>query len=923
MRITRIARAEWQSLFRDKVAVFGLALLTLLTLIAALTAYEHQRHANAQRAHYQAQATHEFENQPDRHPHRVAHFGHFLFRPLNPLAAFDPGIDPYTGHTLFLEAHRQNSANFADARQSSLLLRFGQLTPAFVLQVLAPLLLVFVGHAVIARERESGTLRVLLAQGVRSLDVMTGKWLALAGFAFLTGLPAALALLWWRVSGQVEPAPTLLLLAGYALWLGLWPLLVVLVSAWCARGRDALLAALAVWAVLVILLPRVVPDVANTAIPLPTRFETAINVERDFQALGDPHNPDDPAFTAFRNQVLAQYGVSRIEDLPVNFKGLVGMEGERQSSALFNRYAAAAFARQQQQNQVIDRAAWFSPLLALRRLSMAAARTDLAHFQHFLDQGEAYRYALVQGLNRLQAEAMTREQDQGSTSRISRDHWQQFPPFAYIPRGRPRAHRPAAHVDFAAMAGRARCTRMANKRAPDPGDAMTWLAHELRLVARSKLSLVTLLLMLALSALSVWSGQHEIRRQQQTIEHLAPLNAADAEATFDNHAADGDPGNLAYYTFFNTWDAPLDSAFLALGLRDIAPYVLRVRALGLQAQLYEGETFNPELALPGRFDFAFVLIYLAPLFVIALLHDLVSGERQAGRWQWLMSLPQGPHVWQRRAGLRYMLMLMALALPVLVGAWIAGTRAGAVAVVLLLTASYLAFWVGVCLIIARRGWRSSANATALMGTWALLTLILPTLANIALTRAIPVNQGVDLMLAQREAVHGAWEIPRETTMQRFFVHHPEWKDTAPLPEGFHWKWYLAFHQLGDESVAAEVSAYRAGLLARHTWTTRLGWLLPGVGAQALIHRVAATDLQAQLAYQDEIIDFHRQIRAFFYPYLFNDAPVTRADFSHRPQFEPRVETTSLDAHIWLVLLLPWLVGWYGMVRIERLRSPSG
>jgi len=365
--IIRIAREQWCCLARDKVAVFGLALLTVLTLIAALTAYEHQRQTNVERAHYQAKANQEFENQPDRHPHRMVHYGHFLFRPLNPLAAFDPGIDPYTGNTLYIEGHRQNSANFADVRQSSLLLRFGQLTPAFVLQVLAPLLLIFVGHASVARERESGTLRILLAQGVHARQLVMGKLLALAGFALLTGLPAALALLWLVVSGQADVLPVGLLLVGYALWLGIWSLLVVLISSWAARGRDALLALLAIWAVLVILLPRVVPDIAGAVFSLPTRFENEINVERDYQALGDAHDPDDPAFNAFRERVLKQYNVTRVEDLPVNFTGLVGMEGERQSSELFNRYASASFDQQAQQNRLLDTAAWFSPTLALRR----------------------------------------------------------------------------------------------------------------------------------------------------------------------------------------------------------------------------------------------------------------------------------------------------------------------------------------------------------------------------------------------------------------------------------------------------------------------------------------------------------------------------------------------------------------------------
>ena len=76
--------------------------------------------------------------------------------PLPGLAAFDPGVDAFTGNTIYLEGHRQNSANFGDVRQSSLLVRFGQLTPAFVLQILAPLVLIFIGFGIVARERHRG-----------------------------------------------------------------------------------------------------------------------------------------------------------------------------------------------------------------------------------------------------------------------------------------------------------------------------------------------------------------------------------------------------------------------------------------------------------------------------------------------------------------------------------------------------------------------------------------------------------------------------------------------------------------------------------------------------------------------------------------------------------------------------------------------
>lgn len=433
---------------------------------------------------------------------------------------------------------------------------------------------------------------------------------------------------------------------------------------------------------------------------------------------------------------------------------------------------------------------------------------------------------------------------------------------------------------------------------------MSWLAHEWRLLWRSRLALAGLLLLLILSTLAVVSGLSEVSRQQETIAHLAELQQQELATQQPKLTHKGDAGSVAYYTFHGTWDAPSQAAFLALGLRDTAPYVLRVRALALQAQLHEGEVFNPELALAGRFDFAFVLVYLAPLILIALLYDLVSGERHAGRLATLLALPGAARsLWLRRAALRAALVFACLALPMLGGALVSGTSAAACAVVLLAVFAYVGFWTGLALIVATRSGSSIANATALMGCWAVLTLVLPTIGNAVLAQSVPVRQGVELMLAQRQAVHGAWDLPREDTMQRFFQTHPQWQHTAPLPTGFHWKWYYAFQQLGDESVAPQVAAYRDGLLARQRWSERLGWLLPGVGVQAILHRAAASDLLAQLAYQDAITAFHTRLRSFYYPYLFNELRFEADDFARLPRFLPEQADGKVRAASLLTLVL--------------------
>lgn len=441
---------------------------------------------------------------------------------------------------------------------------------------------------------------------------------------------------------------------------------------------------------------------------------------------------------------------------------------------------------------------------------------------------------------------------------------------------------------------------------------MSWIAQEARLIVRSRFSVVALVLLLVLSAASVCMGHREITRQREDIVRLAALHEQDVQALAKKYTKGGDAGYAAYYTFYNTWDPPSDTAYLALGLRDVSPYVLRIRALGLQAQLYEGETFNPELALTGGFDFSFVLIYLVPLFIIALLHDLVSGERESGRLRMLLAMPgRTARVWSLRAGLRLALVFVCTIAPVLALELVSSSAGVAMGSVLVVAAAYVACWGGLGMLIAATRGSSTAHAMALMGCWVVLTLVLPTLGNIAITRGVPVNQGVELMLKQRQNVHGAWDQPREATMQRFFQTHPEWKDTAALPAKFHWKWYYAFQQLGDESVAAEVDAYRSGLASRQQWTEWLGWLLPGVSAQTVLHRAAATDLPAQLIYHAQLEKFHRAMREFYYPYVFNEQPFGPEDFVKRPRFSAQAQERGVPTGLFLPLCA-WSLGLAGL-----------
>lgn len=427
----RIAGEELRLIWRKRVATSGFLLLCLLTLLATLISLQHRQAVEAERARFQATADQHWDAQPDRHPHRVVHYGHFVFRPLEPLAFFDFGVEPYTGRAIYLEGHRQNSANFSDARQSSLLLRFGQLTPAFVLQTLVPLLIVFLAFGSVARERENGQMRMVLCQGVTGIRFLSGKILGHSFVALVLAAPALIALAITGILDDGTGLAAVLIIAGYGLYFFIWVIGSVVISAAVTRGRDALLLLVGCWIVTVILLPRVLSSIATESAVLPTRIETDVAIHKDLARIGDSHNPNDPYFSTFRKQVLAQFGVSRVEDLPVNYGGLVLAEGERLTSELFDHYMQADFLTQDEQSAFIYRFGLASPAIALRRLSMTLTGTSREHHQHFLVEAEKYRFALIQALNTLHAREVRYENDRAQ--RLDRSHWQQLPKFSYAP----------------------------------------------------------------------------------------------------------------------------------------------------------------------------------------------------------------------------------------------------------------------------------------------------------------------------------------------------------------------------------------------------------------------------------------------------------------------------------------------------------
>ncbi|MCH9650311.1 MAG: DUF3526 domain-containing protein [Deltaproteobacteria bacterium] len=413
---------------------------------------------------------------------------------------------------------------------------------------------------------------------------------------------------------------------------------------------------------------------------------------------------------------------------------------------------------------------------------------------------------------------------------------------------------------------------------------MSGLGRELWFLWRDRAAKVWLLIGCAAAGLAVVFGLTEIAAQRDMIERLKAADEIERAVTTEGHREDW--GSAAYYTFHLTYDPPEEFAFAALGLRDASPWKHRVRMLALEGQIHESDAANPDFALTGRFDFAFVAAMIAPLILIMLLHDLRSRERASGRYNLLSATSADVRMlWFSRAAWR----VGALTFVLLVPLWIAGFMSGAGASKLfaasLALLAHLLFWWTVIAFVNSRTWTSTVNLTALIGLWLAFAVVAPAAIKASVDAAIGVPEGGDIMLTQREAVNDAWDLPQEATMTPFVERHPDLEPYAEVEGTFEWKWYYAFQQVGDQVAEPLSVAYREGRARRDALAGRLAWLSPPAKLERALQRMAGTDALAALQYEDEVRAFHADLRAFYYPPMFKGEAVTDAALAERPNFE--------------------------------------
>jgi ABC-2 type transport system permease protein len=410
--------------------------LLLFALFSGYRQLQQQQHTLAEFRH---EVRERWENNPDKHPHRMAHYGYVVFRERFPLSFFDFGMDSYLGNAVFLEAHRQNTVNFSEASLSNGLLRFGEISAGMILQLMLPLLLFFWGFDLVSREREHGTLRILLTQGISWPELIVGKSLGLFVLALTVFLPAVLLggiLLATNPATGANPQVYIrfaTLIVSYLVYIWILALLAVYISARSRSSKSSLTKLIGCWLFFTLMLPKLAQVTGQTLVPSPSKIEFDTAVEAELIRQGDSHNPNDPHFAALKDSLLRAYNVDSTHKLPFNYGGYVMREGERLSAETYRQHQARLVDLYQKQQNVVRMTAFINPYMAIKTLSMALSGTDFAAYNDFQNQAEDYRYKLAQTMNELQIKYVSNKVKSSGdkAAALSRDNWARFPDFRH------------------------------------------------------------------------------------------------------------------------------------------------------------------------------------------------------------------------------------------------------------------------------------------------------------------------------------------------------------------------------------------------------------------------------------------------------------------------------------------------------------
>jgi ABC-2 type transport system permease protein len=403
---------------------------------------------------------------------------------------------------------------------------------------------------------------------------------------------------------------------------------------------------------------------------------------------------------------------------------------------------------------------------------------------------------------------------------------------------------------------------------------------------------------------SVWSGASwvwERSEQSRAILDKQEKDLADAKAkTAQGFKGSTEPGNYEpnpsdpYTIGMGLQYASLPfspGSVFSVGQADVLPLDAGVTISTLQRTKADKEGFeNPLSFLSGRFDLSFVVVYLLPLFILAVSFNVLSGENERGTLRLLLSQPIKLSKLLTAKSIALFIVIVGIFLVVgLAGVLIASgsivsellTRVG---LWIALVIAYAAFWFAFAVFVNSFGLSSATNAVICAAGWLILVLILPSILNVVITSTYPVPSRSEMVSAIR-SVNLDMRRDGSRIIAEHYQDHPELipKDGKRDVDDFGLAFVIVQRQQ-KEKVDAVEALFAEQLRKQQSLISGFRLLSPSIVAQEASNDIAGTGLARYQHFREQVTRFDDAWGEFFVPRIFRKQNLSEADFDLVPRF---------------------------------------
>ncbi len=401
--------------------------------------------------------------------------------------------------------------------------------------------------------------------------------------------------------------------------------------------------------------------------------------------------------------------------------------------------------------------------------------------------------------------------------------------------------------------------------------------------------------------------------QSERVDEIATIEDVGATHLAELRTAASADGIGSQVGSVRTWLpfplGPVES--FSVGLTDLLPKQAEISIWKRPDTLFgRYQLESPLTLLAGRFDLSFVVLYLLPLFLLALSYDLLASEREDGRLALLLIQPVAlPRLFTAKLLARLLPLTAFLVIVVGGGAMAAGMPLAAlprVAGWLMVAWLYGVFWLAVCGLVAAYTRRPETAAAALAAIWLLVVLIIPGLLDVGVRTASPVPSRLEAVTAQRAASTEASRASAEL-LATYYHEHPELA-TNGQQGGFLPAYYASEREV-ERQIAPLLTDFDDRLTRQQALVSRWRFTSPAVVAQEALNELAGVGLDRHRDFSEQARAFLASWHAEMAPRIFLGQSLAAADFDRLPSFEfaePPVSSGRMVGAV-LGLLLPSVV----------------